>query len=105
MESLSRYIQKHDEYPNWEYRVLMQREGDKELPPSLLGSQAQRGRWLKRKLFAAPKKGSALLLFLYRYVLRFGFLDGVPGLIYCGFQAVQMFHTKSKNLRSELEEN
>jgi hypothetical protein len=36
------------------------------------------------------------LLFLYRYVLRFGFLDGVLGLIYCGFQAVQMFHAKAK---------
>jgi hypothetical protein len=33
---------------------------------------------------------------LYRYLFCFGFLDGVPGLIYCGFQAVQMFHTKAK---------
>jgi glycosyltransferase involved in cell wall biosynthesis len=94
VESLSRYIQKHDEYSNWESRVLLQRGEDKELPPSLFGTQAQRRRWLKRKLFAMP--GSPVLLFLYRYVLRFGFLDGVPGLIYCGFQAVQMFHTKAK---------
>ena len=104
VESLSRYIQKHDQYSNWESRVLSQRgddrirsdkdRSDKELPPSLFGTQAQRRRWLKRKLFRVP--GSPVLLFLYRYVLRFGFLDGVPGLIYCGFQAVQMFHTKSK---------
>jgi glycosyltransferase involved in cell wall biosynthesis len=94
VESLSRYIQKHDEYSNWECRVLTQRGGDKQLPPSLFGSQAQRRRWLKRKLFAVP--GSPFLFFLYRFVLRFGFLDGVPGLIYCGFQAVQMFHTKAK---------
>jgi glycosyltransferase involved in cell wall biosynthesis len=94
VESLSRYIQKHDEYSNWESRVLLHRGDDKELPPSLLGTQAQRRRWLKRKLFALP--GSPVLLFLYRYVLRLGFLDGVPGLIYCGFQAVQMFHTKAK---------
>jgi glycosyltransferase involved in cell wall biosynthesis len=93
VESLSRYIQKHDEYSNWESRVLLESD-DKELPPSLAGTQAQRRRWLKRKLFALP--GSPVLLFLYRYVLRFGFLDGVPGLIYCGFQAVQMFHTKAK---------
>lgn len=93
-ESLSRYIQKHDDYSNWECRVLLQNEGDKELPASLMGSQAQRRRWLKRKLFTVP--GSPVLLFLYRYVLRLGFLDGVPGLIYCGFQAVQMFHTKAK---------
>ena len=94
VESLSRYIQKHDEYSNWESRVLLQRGEDAELPPALFGTQAQRRRWLKRKLFAVP--GSPVLLFLYRYVLRFGFLDGVPGLIYCGFQAVQMFHTKAK---------
>jgi glycosyltransferase involved in cell wall biosynthesis len=94
VESLSRYIRKHDEYSNWESHVLLERGEDKELPPSLLGTQAQRRRWLKRKLFTVP--GSPVLLFLYRYVLRFGFLDGAPGLIYCGFQAVQMFHTKAK---------
>jgi glycosyltransferase involved in cell wall biosynthesis len=94
VESLSRYIQKHDEYSNWEAQVLLQRGGDAELPPSLWGTQAQRRRWLKRKLFAVP--GSPVLLFLYRYFLRLGCLDGVPGLIYCGFQAVQMFHTKAK---------
>ncbi len=94
VESLSRYIQKHDEYSNWESHVLLQRGDDKELPPSLAGTQAQRRRWLKRKLFAVP--GSPVLLFLYRYILRLGFLDGAAGLIYCGFQAVQMFHTKAK---------
>jgi glycosyltransferase involved in cell wall biosynthesis len=92
--SLSRYISKHDEYSNWECRVLLHPASDKELPPSLFGSQAQRRRWLKRTLFAMP--GSPMLLFLYRYLFRLGFLDGVPGLIYSGFQAVQMFHTKAK---------
>ena len=95
VESLSRYIQKHDEYSNWEARVLLQGEQDSpELRSSLFGTQAQRRRWLKKKLYALP--GSPVLLFVYRYLLRLGFLDGVPGLIYCGFQAVQMFHTKAK---------
>jgi len=94
IESLSRYIQKHDEYSNWEARVLSQESVADEISPSLFGTQAQRRRWLKQKLFAVP--GSPVLLFLYRYVFRLGFLDGIPGLIYCGFQAVQMFHTKSK---------
>ncbi len=48
----------------------------------------------RRTLYGVP--GSPVLLFFYRYFLRLGFLDGVPGLIYCGFQAVQMFHTKAK---------
>ncbi|MGC1373905.1 MAG: glycosyltransferase family 2 protein [Candidatus Sulfotelmatobacter sp.] len=92
--SLSRYIRKHDEYSNWECRVLLQAADGNQLPPALFGTQAQRRRWLKRKLFTIP--GSPVLLFLYRYFLRLGFLDGVPGLIYCGFQAVQMFDTKAK---------
>ncbi len=94
-ESLSRYIQKHDEYSNWEARVLLRvDESSEEMSASLFGTQAQRRRWLKRKLYRLP--GSPVLLFLYRYVFRLGFLDGVPGLIYCTFQAVQMFHTKAK---------
>jgi glycosyltransferase involved in cell wall biosynthesis len=95
IESLSRYIQKHNEYSNWEAHVLAdQTRSDPELKPSPFGSQAQRRRWIKKKLFRLP--GSPVLLFLYRYLLRLGFLDGVPGLIYCSFQAVQMFHTKAK---------
>src|SRR5271165_5184131 len=95
VESLSRYIQKHDEYSNWEARVLLQGEqNSSELRPAFFGTQAQRRRWLKKKLYAVP--GSPVLLFFYRYFVRLGFLDGVPGLIYCGFQAVQMFHTKAK---------
>lgn len=101
-ESLSHYIRKHDEYSNWEAQVLLQNEAvPGEIPPSLFGTQAQRRRWLKKKIFAIP--GSPALLFLYRYLFRLGFLDGVPGLIYCSFQAVQMFHTKAKmyELRSK----
>jgi glycosyltransferase involved in cell wall biosynthesis len=95
VDSLSRYIMKHNEYSNWEARVLLQPERDpEEMSPDLFGTQAQRRRWLKRNLYRLP--GSPVLLFLYRYVFRLGFLDGAPGLIYCAFQAVQMFHSKAK---------
>ena len=95
VESISRYIQKHDEYSNWDARVWLEGEANSaELPPSLFGSQAQRRRWLRKRLFALP--GSSLLLFIYRYFFRLGFLDGVPGLIYCGFQGIQFFQIKAK---------
>jgi glycosyltransferase involved in cell wall biosynthesis len=95
VENLSRYIQKHNEYSNWEVRVSNDRAvGHEQLEPSLWGSQAERRRWLRKKLLGLP--GSPALFFLYRYVLRLGFLDGVPGLIYCGFQAIQFFHVKAK---------
>ena len=94
IESLSRYIQKHDQYSNWESRVLGGEEKSADLEPRLFGNQAQRRRWLKRMFFRIP--GSPVLLFFYRYLFALGFLDGVSGLIYCAFQAVQMFHTKAK---------
>jgi glycosyltransferase involved in cell wall biosynthesis len=95
VESLSRYIRKHDEYSNWEGQAWIQGSASyADLQPSLFGNQAQRRRWLKAKLFTVP--GSSFLFFLYRYVFRLGFLDGVPGLIYCGFQGIQFFHIKAK---------
>jgi glycosyltransferase involved in cell wall biosynthesis len=94
VESLARYIQKHNEYSNWETLVWRSGGGESELKPALLGTQAQRRRWLRRKFLMLP--GSPALFFLYKYILRMGFLDGVPGLIYCGFQGVQFFHIKAK---------
>ena len=95
VESLSRYIQKHNEYSNWEAHLWLYGETSaEELRPSFFGSQAQRRRWLRKKFFSIP--GSPVLFFFYKYILCLGSLDGVPGLIYCGFQGVQFFHIKAK---------
>jgi glycosyltransferase involved in cell wall biosynthesis len=100
VESLFRYIQKHNEYSNWEAKVWLNRDGKiedggvEELRPDLWGTQAQRRRWLRRKFLMVP--GFPLLFFAYKYVLRLGFLDGIPGLIYCCFQSVQFLQIKAK---------
>ncbi len=94
VESLARYIAKHNEYSNWEARVWLEGEMSTGLAPSLFGTQAQRRRWLKKRLLGIP--GSPVLFFIYKYLLRLGFLDGVPGLIYCGFQGIQFFQIKAK---------
>ena len=99
VESLFRYIQKHNDYSNWEVQVWND-GGSAGLEPALFGNQAQRRRWLRKKLFRLP--GSPALFFLYKYVLRLGFLDGIPGLIYCGFQAIQFFHIKAKLYESRI---
>jgi len=98
INSLFRYIHKHNEYSNWEAQVLY--EGAKgELQPAFWGNQAQRRRWLKRLLLRFP--GSPILLFLYKYLLKLGLLDGVPGLLYCSFQAVHLFQVKAKLFEME----
>jgi glycosyltransferase involved in cell wall biosynthesis len=95
VESLSHYIQKHDKYSNWDARVWFEgQRSARDLPPSLFGSQAQRRRWLRKTFFWLP--GSPVLFFFYKYIFCLGFLDGIPGLIYCGLQGVQFFHVKAK---------
>lgn len=94
VESLSRYIQKHNEYSNWEARVWLGGRGEDEIQPSLWGTQAQRRRWLRQRFLMMP--GSPVLFFIYKYLVCLGFLDGVPGLIYCVFQGIQFFHIKAK---------
>lgn len=97
VESLFRYIQKHNEYSNWEARVWLagsRNQNDKEIQPSLWGTQAQRRRWLRRHFLELP--GSPFAFFLYKYVWSLGFLDGVPGMIYCAMQGIQFFHIKAK---------
>jgi glycosyltransferase involved in cell wall biosynthesis len=90
---LDRYIEKHNAYSNWEARVVLEGNTD-DITPSLFGTQAQRRRWLKRAFLKWP--GSPLVFFLYKYVFRLGFADGIPGLIYCAFQGIQFFHIKAK---------
>jgi hypothetical protein len=104
VESLSRYIQKHNEYSNWEARVWLDgNRSQEDIQPSLWGTQAQRRRWLRRHFFGLP--GSPLLFFLYKYVLSLGFLDGVPGLIYCAMQGIQFFHIKAKIYELQIGRN
>jgi glycosyltransferase involved in cell wall biosynthesis len=100
-DTLARYIQKHNQYSNWEARVWSDSgEWLNQLRPRFFGSQAERRRWLRRFFFRLP--GSPVLFFFYKYVLRLGFLDGIPGLIYCGFQGIQFFHIKAKLYEAKL---
>jgi len=95
VESLFRYIHKHNEYSNWEAKVWLARgDSEQDLRPDLWGTQAQRRRWLRRKFLMVP--GFPLLFFVYKYIVRLGFLDGVPGLIYCCLQSIQFMQIKAK---------
>lgn len=101
VDSLARYIQKHNEYSNWEAQVWSNpQDGCNDIRPKLFGSQAERRRSLRTHFFGLP--GSPLFFFLYKYLLKLGFLDGVPGLIYCVFQGVQFFHIKAKLYEARL---
>lgn len=83
--NLKFWLQKHDDLADGELRDTMglTKNSDNDLEPRLLGEKVQRTRWLKQNIYQrSPLFLRALLYFLYRYFIRLGFLDGIPGLIY-----------------------
>ena len=49
---------------------------------SLFGTQERRKRWLKEKAYVYTYRVRPFIYFLYRYILRLGFLDGFRGLLF-----------------------
>lgn len=91
--SLSRYINKHNEYSNWEASIFL--FGDNtDLQPSLLGSQAQKRRFLKKLFMRVP--GISFIYFFYQFFLKLGFLDGYSGYYFCLFKMIYFIEIKAK---------
>jgi glycosyltransferase involved in cell wall biosynthesis len=78
------WIDRHNRYAALEARE-MAGEGfaSGRLSGRLGGSQAERKRWIRHRLWnRLPLYTRPFVLFVYRYVLRGGFLDGRAGLVY-----------------------
>jgi glycosyltransferase involved in cell wall biosynthesis len=77
---------KHNRYATREALELLYAEGNvsaEEINARLFGSQAQRKRWLRQKVWNhLPPLIRPFFYFFYRYVLRGGVLDGRPGFVY-----------------------
>jgi len=59
-----------------------------EVRARFMGTAIERRRWMKTRLFdRSPLFLRAFLYFFYRYIIRLGFLDGVPGLVFHFLQA------------------
>jgi hypothetical protein len=88
------FIARHNRYSTLEAIARRKAELDApdraRLPVDLLASPVQRKRYLRERIWpGVPAK--PLVLFLYMYVLRRGFLDGRAGLALCVFHAFQEF--------------
>jgi glycosyltransferase involved in cell wall biosynthesis len=84
---LEAYMAKHNVYSTLEAREIVRSErgeGGGDLRPTLSGGPLERRRWFKVVLYPKlPLKW--LFRFVYMYVLKLGFLDGVAGFRFCMF--------------------
>lgn len=87
LNSLTWWTEKHNKYASREAVDLLNLEFAFMMHDSVAsatdGSQAGFKRWLKEKIyFRLPSGLRALAYFLYRYVIRLGFLDGKEGAMF-----------------------
>jgi len=83
LNSLTWWTEKHNKYASREAVDLLNLEFafmPHDSVSSLRGKQAGVKRWIKEKVYVRLPRGfRALAYFLYRYILKFGFLDGGAG--------------------------
>jgi glycosyltransferase involved in cell wall biosynthesis len=91
-KTMTEWIAKHNGYATLEALELVNARsapGYREIDVRLFGTQAQRKRWLRHKVWnRLPPLMRPLFYFFYRYVLAGGFLDGRAAFAYHFFQAL-----------------
>jgi glycosyltransferase involved in cell wall biosynthesis len=80
--SLSEWTSRHNRWADAEADELLNPSETGVIAGQLAGDPVQRKRALRGAYNRAPLFLRAFGLFFYRYVLRLGFLDGMPGLIF-----------------------
>lgn len=81
---LSTWTRRHIRWAELEAREMLSvNQGPHRVQPRLFGTAIERRRWLRERLFwRSPLFVRAFGYWVYRYVFRLGFLDGVEGLIF-----------------------
>jgi glycosyltransferase involved in cell wall biosynthesis len=91
-KGISDWIAKHNHYATLEAMELMNirsAAGYREIDARLFGTQAERKRWLRHKIWnRLPPLIRPICYFFYRYLLAGGFLDGREAFIYHFLQAL-----------------
>lgn len=82
--TVSAWVEKHDRYSSWE--AEMYERFLREPIPARIGGGKRLKRLLKKIYLRLPMR--PVIRFVYAYVIRLGFLDGVPGLVFCTLLAV-----------------
>ncbi len=107
-KSVYHFVERHNRYSNWEARVYHNFvhgiadgiEGGRQLKASFFGGPLERKRMIKRLWARLPFR--PLWRFLWMYLVRLGFLDGRPGLIFCMLMTMHEAVISAKLYEQEL---
>ena len=79
---LSEWTARHNRWADGEVAEHLHSEMDGRIKPDAYGDPIQRKRFLRQRYNRLPLFIRPFALFIYRYVFRLGFLDGVEGFIF-----------------------
>ena len=88
-KGITDWLDKHNRYVSFEAQELLnfeenKKNNKKDVMSNLFGSQAERKRWIREKIWnpLLPPFVRPFIYFFYRYIIRLGFLDGKAGFVY-----------------------
>jgi glycosyltransferase involved in cell wall biosynthesis len=96
--TIATWVEKHNRYAIWE-AAQYERFRDEPIPRTI-GRGKRFKRHLKKIALRLPMRPA--IRFVYAYFLRLGFLDGRPGLIFCGLLAFYDFLASANRYEQEL---
>lgn len=79
---LSEWTARHNRWADGEVAEQQARASDERIEPNAYGNPIERKRYLRQRYNRLPLFVRPFALFVYRYVFRLGFLDGVEGFIF-----------------------
>jgi glycosyltransferase involved in cell wall biosynthesis len=88
-KSISHWIDRHNRYSSMEAREISRGNITGAVPPSLFGYPEERRMALRRIYYQLPLRPA--MYFVYRYILRLGFLDGRVGFRYALLYSVFLY--------------
>lgn len=102
---LEHHIAKHNRYSTLEARAIFIERSTapaKTLPARFFGGPLERRRWIKRYIY--PRLPAKFIFrFLWMYLLKLGFLDGVTGWRFCLFISAYELQIEQKVLELQLQ--
>ncbi len=98
--TISAWVEKHNRYAIWE--AALQDRILNEPIPSTIGRGKRFKRRLKKIALRLPMR--PVVRFVYAYFVRLGFLDGRPGLFFCGLLAFYDFLAQANRYEQQIAE-
>lgn len=95
-EDLSFWIRKQNQFSDWnaERRIQQKANASFSTKDLLARDPLKRRKALKAIFISLP--GKPILMFIYLYLFKLGFLDGKPGYYFCVLRAIHEFNIQAK---------